>query len=523
MVAMTTPSSVAGSRSSSGALRLCDDAATIASCRVCVVGGGLAGLELAAELERRGVEDAVVLEAGPGRDLLHVNGAFDAARALRTWLEPRSDAHFERPWTSATPPHYAGASGMRMRLGGRSLYWHGVALPVDDWALGAPWPARVVADLRESRDGGPGLYELVCDDLARWARGGGGPLLDGSRTVRIGELVLGATPRAVRRSAAHPERWIAYSPLDRWRHPDSDRALREPGVAIVTGAVVDGVVVEGGRARGVRGRAGARGVPFEIAAEQVVLAAGTVPSSGLALGALRAATGRERRLTGLVDHIVHGVVARVEGAAARRLLELAPPGSYCAPRPQLRSIAFLDVRATARGALLDLQLSGEQTGGTHGAVALRSGRPVVSAALSAGDRELVAGQRRALRALWDDLAAAGACRAAALEFPDYDAARRGNAVVLPERLATVAAGAPLTWCNSLGTEDHEGGTLPLGALLDDDHQLVDVPGLYAAGPATFPRMGAANPALTVLALARRLGARLAGAPRRVAAAPGARR
>jgi hypothetical protein len=53
----------------------------------------------------------------------------------------------------------------------------------------------------------------------------------------------------------------------------------------------------------------------------------------------------------------------------------------------------------------------------------------------------------------------------------------------------------------LGGEDHEGGTLPLGTVLDDRHRLAGIAGLYVAGPATFPRMGAANPGLTTMALA----------------------
>ena len=46
-------------------------------------------------------------------------------------------------------------------------------------------------------------------------------------------------------------------------------------------------------------------------------------------------------------------------------------------------------------------------------------------------------------------------------------------------------------------------------VLSADLEFTELPGLFALGPACFPRMGAANPALTVLALARRLAAHLA--------------
>jgi len=64
-----------------------------------------------------------------------------------------------------------------------------------------------------------------------------------------------------------------------------------------------------------------------------------------------------------------------------------------------------------------------------------------------------------------------------------------------------APGAVCTYSFPLGTENHEAGTLPLGSILDDDHQFRGLAGLYAVGPAVFPRAGAANPALTILALA----------------------
>src|SRR5262245_49023479 len=136
---------------------------------VIVVGGGLAGLEVAKELDRRGAGDVVVLEAGPGDDLAHVNVANDAETALRLWAEPASDKHFWRPWSSRSTPHYDGVAGLRRRVGGRSLYWHGVVLPLEPWALCEPWwPASVVSDLTESWQGGPSLYARVRADLDAW-------------------------------------------------------------------------------------------------------------------------------------------------------------------------------------------------------------------------------------------------------------------------------------------------------------------------------------------------------------------
>ena len=64
--------------------------------------------------------------------------------------------------------------------------------------------------------------------------------------------------------------------------------------------------------------------------------------------------------------------------------------------------------------------------------------------------------------------------------------------------------SPLTYVSYLGTVEHEGCTLAYGNVLDDNNEFVSLPNLYAVGPCTFPRMGAANPGLTSLALVRRL-------------------
>ncbi|HGH0635656.1 TPA: GMC family oxidoreductase, partial [Yersinia enterocolitica] len=47
-------------------------------------------------------------------------------------------------------------------------------------------------------------------------------------------------------------------------------------------------------------------------------------------------------------------------------------------------------------------------------------------------------------------------------------------------------------------------TLPLGEILNDNHEFNQINNLFAIGPSTFPRPGAANPSLTTLALSRRL-------------------
>ena len=63
------------------------------------------------------------------------------------------------------------------------------------------------------------------------------------------------------------------------------------------------------------------------------------------------------------------------------------------------------------------------------------------------------------------------------------------------------------WQDGLGTTHHEAGTLSMGApgasVTDERGRFHGVSNAYVVGPAIFPTLGSANPALTALALARR--------------------
>jgi choline dehydrogenase-like flavoprotein len=85
-----------------------------------------------------------------------------------------------------------------------------------------------------------------------------------------------------------------------------------------------------------------------------------------------------------------------------------------------------------------------------------------------------------------------------------------------DALASVAAAdAPAVFCQyevGYGAFEHEACTHPIGdaapAPVSPELEVVELPGVYVVGPGAFPRLGAANPALTIIALSRWLGARL---------------
>lgn len=476
---------------------------------VVIVGGGMAGLEVAGVLAEIGLNDVLVLESGPEGDTRHTNIALSGTDALRRWLAPETDPYFERRWISRTPPHYTGPSGLRRRLGGRSLYWYGVCLPIDEWARDA-WPDSVIADLTDSWQGGPSLYNRTRAMLRHWS--GRDDDAPSRPDLNLGGLTFAPTPLAVR---ADGDRWRAYSPLDRWRDPDAGGALALPsGVRILTGADVQDVLVDvDGRARGVRVTVG--GHQTEVRANSVVLAAGTLENSRLALQAVLSAGAGDTTIGGLNDHIVQGFFLRVDTSALSAVQGQLPQGGrYSLGDGTSRSNVFLDVSPGDGGTgLVDVRATGEQLPDGACRITLEEAqhgpRLAVFATPSARDQELIAAQRRTLSAVWADIAGLLGLPETPLEFGNFDSPERVNAFVLPETIDSAPSGVPLTWSSYLGVEDHEAGTLPLGSFIDLDHEVRQVPRLFVAGPSSFSRMGAANPSLTTLALARRLAGVLA--------------
>jgi choline dehydrogenase-like flavoprotein len=78
--------------------------------------------------------------------------------------------------------------------------------------------------------------------------------------------------------------------------------------------------------------------------------------------------------------------------------------------------------------------------------------------------------------------------------------------------ATEVAGAYARYDVPYGVFEHEACTHPIGdggpVPVSRDLEVVELPGVHVAGPGAFPRLGAANPALTIIAMSRWLGERL---------------
>ncbi|MEV0616643.1 GMC oxidoreductase [Nonomuraea sp. NPDC050404] len=376
---------------------------------------------------------------------------------------------------------------------------------MDPWALSEPWwPAAVIADLTGSWRGGASLYAQVAEDLgtpgAARSPGDAGAV---APAFRLAGLDFYPVPRAVRDSG---RRWSAYSPLDYWRDPVTASPIRAlDGVTIACQHTVERVLLRDGRAAGVRVVRAGETDPVDIRADAVVLAAGTIENSRLVLRSRVNGGTERRRLSGLSDHIVQGFTLTLPAGAVDPAAAL-PTGHFVAPGDdEHRSNLFLSIGELAAGSVrIEVSTMGEQLPNERSFVEHRSAPDGttsvhVGAALAEADEALVTEQQRRLGDLWRSLGPRYGTPATPLVFGGLGTWRP-------------LSGDLVTYASALGTVNHEGCTIRLGDGLTERHEVVDLPGLYVLGPATFPRLGAANPSLTTLALSRRLAGILAGPP-----------
>jgi hypothetical protein len=402
---------------------------------------------------------------------------------------------------------------LRRRVGGRSLYWGGVILPIEAWALrSGEWPKEIVANLVDKWDDGPSLYARIAHDLAAWA--GEATCRPHQMGITVGDYAFIPTPHAVR-MAEPGGRWTAYTPLMNWRKHADEGTADDASIPIFPDCHVLGIKVRAGTVTGVRVIGG--GEVVDIHAPRVVLAAGTIENSRLAMQAL-ADCGclAQPRLYGLVDKISHGfTVTFSRSDVPSTIADAARDGLSCYLRAdgQLRSNHFLRLYLNEFSAVaLDTWLMGEQVSGTAGQVCCDPSagwpwRTRVVASLGTEDELLCTAQRRELARFWDQLSDALGVARTPLRFDDgYGSQDLPDRLMAPRR-AHGGTGAQ-TYSFPLGAEQHEAGTTPLGTMLDLRHQFRQVHGLFAAGPSSFPRTGAANPSMTILALGKRLAATL---------------
>ncbi len=519
--------------------------------RTVVVGAGAAGLALALDLERRGMP-VLVLESG---------GSSTPA--------PGGADHDPLNVGEVTGQPYLGLTGARARgLGGSTALWHGQCMrlhPEDlaarPWVPGSGWP-------------------LAIEELERWypaAERWFGLSGRGYGAERWAEHPrLGPVPWTAERLL---DDFTEYAPATHAGARHRRHLRRSRLVTVAEHATVARVLLAGRRAVGVEVRP-APGRSVEVLGERVVLCAGAVENArvlmlsdpdSVGLGDGRASTGRF-----LQDHPVVRT-AQVLPLHARWLQDRYSPLRSGRQRvyPKVRlapaaqaAHALVDAAAVITHEQVDDQpamaaarrlLTGvrrrrvPQGAGTDAVRAAGALAPIARDLWRRTARGLSTG--RAAASVWVDVwleqvpdASSRVALAASTDPLGLPRAHvhwsLGETEVRTSRLMTTwvaedlrRAGvgavrelAPMrdddAWRASVSDAWHPAGTTrasadPAHGVVDADGAVHGVAGLFVAGASTFPSAGYANPTLTIVALALRLGAHLAGAGAREVVLPAA--
>ncbi|WP_174849894.1 GMC family oxidoreductase [Yersinia artesiana] len=475
---------------------------------ILILGGGMSGLELAKHLNNREIENIVIIEAGPADDCNHINAGEEFQRADEFWKNEESDKYAYRSWRSLSEPHYSKGTCLRRRVGGRSLYWHGVILPIEAETL-KYWPAKIVSDLTENWLEGPSLYTQVQSEILAWAEKN----YDADYCFKFANFEFKVAPQATR-TLGKDERWEAYSPLSYWKQ---DNKLSTTPL-IIAGHEAVALIIANGKCIGAKLRNMASNEIRHVLADKCVLALGTIENSRLATQALYdSGILIEKKITGLVDHIVQGFNVTIEHDKAsdklKKLIESHPDTIFFSPSLSgERFNLFFTINKSDIGIELEAWTMGEQIPSAHTNISIATNGETlplsISCDLGYADDALIKKEKHELDIFWREV-----CRNTKIPFECLDFqtefiihARTMGDVHKQMRspLRIVNYNVPITWISPLGTENHEGSTLPLGEILNDNHEFNQINNLFAIGPSTFPRPGAANPSLTTLALSRRL-------------------
>lgn len=467
---------------------------SVIDCDVCIVGAGAAGITIAREFLGRPLQ-VVLLESG--------------------WLTP--DAKTQSLYAGAVTgrPYFDLESARSRYFGGTTNLWTGECRPLDaqdfeprDWVPDSGWPFGLDELLPFYRKAQSvcqlGAYGYTADD---WRGHGVRPM-----AIESGRVQTYA---------------FQYSPPTRFGEVYRNEVRNAPNVVTYLGAnVVDLETPESPqRVRAVRVVCLA-GTSFRVGARVFILATGGIENARLLLLSDRvhsAGLGNGNDLVGryFMEHIYLDAAAEiraprgaisafytaghwVEGRRLRGILGLTPEvrrrerlTNYCGvivePNPSLLT--------RLRNGIADIR--GRPTLRTYFVKNVMEQAPNSESRVTLGqDRDRLGCRRTVLR--WR------------LSAVDKSTAHRAHAI-LSEELTRSGVGQMTSsmgseadpWPTSVRGARHHMGTTrmhvdPRRGVVDADCRVHGVANLYVAGSSVFPTSGAANPTLTIVALALRL-------------------
>ncbi len=469
------------------------------SFRLAIVGGGMAGLETAITLAARsGVEIEVVERGGAKRrDHIHWDPkTYPGDEKTQRW---RSDG-------------WGIGGGLAERLGGRSLCYHGVLLGIEEEALKS-WPREWVETFAEKERGYAAFVAGLATEFPE--------LAECEFSPEAGRIGLKHVPQAALLDA-EKHRLRAYSPLT------AALKLQEEGRLTVSCGGIERLRKSGGKwALDTFDKDGKPSTRDGF--DACVLSASAIGNAQIVARTL----GRDLE-TPITDHFSMGVLTRLPAGTELAKLRHAGLWTGYLPRAEMGANVFVqEMRSLENGdRLVKVAVVAEQGSGPEDfsrlSVMIDDGRTSDTYI----DTRISLRDRRRLGDVRDELA--DVVRQIAQGDVDDVTGSWGGFAVPPPRGETEPGRSKAQWqahdnalqtlldqpkpgCMAFydfpyGAFEHEACTHPVGGEGDLattlDFELEELPNVFLVGPGSFPRMGAANPAITIMVMARALGGKL---------------
>lgn len=458
-----------------------------------------------------GLETAISLAVHQGMDIEVIErGDFKRRDHIHWDRKTYPGDHKTQRWRS---DGWGIGGGLAERLGGRSLCYHGVLIGIEEQALGS-WPREWVNTFADDAYGYAGFVAGLAGAFPE--------LAECEFSAEAGRIGLKHVPQA---ALLDPKKYRlrAYSPLT------SALKLRDEGRLTVTRGGIERLRKSGGKwALDTFDQAGNSDTREGF--DACVLCASAIGNAQIVARTI----GRDVE-TPITDHFSMGVLARLPPGAELAKLRHAGLWTGYLPRAAVGANLFVqEMRPLENGdRLVKVAVVAEQGSGPEDfsrlSVMIDDGRTSDTYI----DTRISLRDRRRLGDLRDELA--DVVRQIAQGDVDDVTGSWGGFAVPPPRGETEPGRSNAQWqahdnamqtlldrpepgCMAFydfpyGAFEHEACTHPVGGDGDLattlDSELKELPNVFLAGPGSFPRMGAANPAITIMVMARVLGGQLA--------------
>lgn len=443
--------------------------------RIAILGGGLAGLETAVSLAADLNMEIEVIERGSSIRVEHV--AWDST--------PCPDDSKVRTWAGNG---WGGGDGLNEGLGGRSRYYSGVMLPIEAEALKS-WPRSLQAALLGEDD----MYGQVT-----WRLAADFPEMEGVLSEEARNLGLRHVPQAAFVDGA-TGRFRAYSPL-----PEAIRLAQTSDVFTLVKGVARKLISQ---------RNGRWSVEISVGEHENLVRSGfdavVLGASAIGNVQIMAETFGQEISTTITDHFSVGALLRAASSIPLGGFRHSRLWAGYLSMPSLGSNIFVgEIQAMPNGdRILDINAVIEQGDGLSAYSTLtatpqlaREGpRTAIDARVSQGDENRINLIASKVLELASEIANQKSLVCIESKDKSYD-----NCMEL--LTSETRRDAIAFYRFPYGAFEHEACTMPAGGArqlgVTDEFEVAGSPGVFAVGPGSFTRPGAANPALTILATSR---------------------